>query len=482
MAKDCLEVHEDNIEKAVEFLGKFPPLEIYSAIHAKKLEQDRMKRKRHSFGRRGRNSTSLSGGVPTVSNSQDAKKQICLKVIKVEDGAKITVQAILDRNRLPLQQPSKIYHIGVKELSEMDFEFADKKLVQTLVKIRKLKLVYQVEEDAFIPIGVEPKDVPFREYEPDYDQYSKKINRVTHRIDGQIMFDAVLDTNKGLVDHEQPLLIYTQVIDEQTHNVLLLCLNHYTKDLSLDFLNLTNTSRTAADCHEFNPDASGRKHSYRIIVKEGKVVAILTPFGDEVKELPFVERTIPAVGSLVALDGGDLALVKAIPTGLIISNSDEEVEIVRRRFEKMKPCNRRHTEELDGFVDCEVIYRGEWLEVSREEAHNLVYMFPPSGEQQRRYLQHLENIKEDVKEVEDPKDILTSWLDDCETLLTALPLSADKKAAFQEIQRLWTSVNQLIKEKASLVDVEKKRRNDISRNIQCIALDMRTVSRRGNII
>ena len=57
----------------------------------------------------------------------------------------------------------------------------------------------------------------------------------------------------------------------------------------------------------FATDVSGRKLTYKVLVKNQKVLAVLYQLGNQVKRAAFVERPVPAVNTTVLLPGNKYA-------------------------------------------------------------------------------------------------------------------------------------------------------------------------------
>ena len=191
-------------------------------------------------------------------------------------------------------------------------------------------------EIEFVPISYTP-EVRVQEYKLDFNDGSnpsdKCLKSVAHHIDGSILFSGVFDDQTGMLLHasSQPIEIYSQALDDVTHNILCVLLdNDIRSDITVDSKNLSYTEMTLdtikkdslADFQK--KDATGRKLSYRIVVKSGQIIGVLSLIGDEIKEMPFIEHFVPNPGSLVIIDKGygsrKWAVVKNLPTGLIVTN------------------------------------------------------------------------------------------------------------------------------------------------------------------
>jgi hypothetical protein len=290
----------------------------------------------------------------------------------------------------------------------------------------------------FVPISITPR-VRDTEYNFDFDSHTAPVSganlkRIVHRSDGAVLFIAKLDDGKelGLVGatmHESPVEPYTQVLDEATMNVVMMLINDLRDDIAVAVSNLTHTEAKLEDFmgdpSKFGTDAMGRKLSYKILVKDSKVLAVLTIVGGEVKSLPFLEHSVPAMGSLITVTSQTTGeqcygFVKAVPTGLIVTNDlRDDFEKIVTKFPRV-PCStiasRKHVADLHGYVDCEVVFKGgAWmLDSPMNESHNCTTLQLADEEVQTELFCIRESLKSEVS------DDLSAIIDDIEANLAKL--------------------------------------------------------------
>merc|ERR1712228_396985 len=244
------------------------------------------------------------------------------------------------------------------------------------------------------------------------------MGSVKHRMDGSVLFRGIYDDGAGLglIGHamNHPIDIYTQIIDDVTHNILCIIFENDLRDnVVIDVQNISFTERTLKDIvvdseKDFTKkDAAGNKISYRIIVKDKKIIGVLTKFGNEIKEMPFIEHAWLSEGELVQIPSRNmLGIVKCIPTGLIVTN-DPNKNIDKKSIKYAKNVNsrivRKHCADLDGFVDVDVVREGnEW----RDSDNPLMQSFVVTDLKQRTdediamfisYKQNNKNKNEEAK-------------------------------------------------------------------------------------
>ena len=94
---------------------------------------------------------------------------------------------------------------------------------------------------------------------------------------------------------DTPVELYTEEIDEETHNIVQLYFSDLRDEVAVDVVNLTNTDLTLSDdeCCVFQQDATGAALNYKIIVRDGAILSVLYQEGGEVRPSPFVEHRLP---------------------------------------------------------------------------------------------------------------------------------------------------------------------------------------------
>ena len=130
-------------------------------------------------------------------------------------------------------------------------------------------------------------------------------------------------------------------------------------EVAVDVLNLTNTELTLQDseCSVFQQDATGAALNYKIIVRDGAVIAVLYQEGDEVHSSPFVEHRMPQKGAYVTLPDDSLGKIGALPRGLVVATTPRDLPDNASQFPPrsgLRPKGK-HPAELPGLVDIEII-------------------------------------------------------------------------------------------------------------------------------
>eukprot|EP00455_Lapot_gusevi_P056908 TRINITY_DN9558_c0_g1_i1.p1 TRINITY_DN9558_c0_g1~~TRINITY_DN9558_c0_g1_i1.p1 ORF type:complete len:255 (-),score=33.10 TRINITY_DN9558_c0_g1_i1:78-842(-) len=171
-------------------------------------------------------------------------------------------------------------------------------------------------------------------------------------------------------------------------------INDIREDVTFSVANLTGSeldSDIDASLHsaEFRQDSAGRMLSYRVVVRDGSVQALIYKQGSRLLHAPFVEHQLPSVGSLLSLSEGSdtLAKLKQIPTYLMVATRPRE-DLLRPASQALarNTCCHRHPSDLDGQVEVEIVFeQGSWLRVPRVETHPICSLRLASPEQVERH-------------------------------------------------------------------------------------------------
>jgi len=301
----------------------------------------------------------------TRASSMSLPPSFAFQIVEMSDESRtVTVQQLRDRNKVPLFSGPKTTFL-LEDFLKHKWWFADQEKFYEDMGKRRLHIKYQVEKVVgdMIPTSVRPF-VPINEYILNWDHSTRMLNSVSHKQDGRVAFSCT-ETDLEIYD-DAPILIYTQVVDDQTLNIVFMCITDPREEIRVDPVNITHTSKTVKDFFtEFKQDFGGNALNYRIIVKDGAVQAVLgsSKSGKPQRE-KFVEISVPRIGSYVTFkDGKKIGRLQRIPTGMIVTNKLVGAERVPLHYKKRAgPENfGRHVAEIDGYVDIDVLLESDRL-------------------------------------------------------------------------------------------------------------------------
>lgn len=364
----CLDCHKGDMQKVQNWLADFEGnvSQIKQAIQVRR-EIGMGKKQDSKKGDDGSSAEESQCTKPSFTRASSITLPPCLALQIVEmseENHTVTVQYLRDRNKVPLLSGPKTTFL-LEDFLSFKWYFADQEKFYEDIGKRRLHIKYQVEQASgdMIPISLRPL-VPFDEYTLNWDNNTRKLNSVKHKQDGKVAFSCS-ETESHIYD-DKPILIYTQVVDDQTLNIVFMQITDTREEIRVDPINITHTSKTVKDfVTEFKKDMGGNALNYRIIVKDGVVQAVLVSTKDGTAQREkFMQLSVPRYGSYVTFsDGKKIGRIHSVPTGMIVTNKNEGAERVQLQYEKRAgPENfGRHVAEIDGYVDVNVILDGDRL-------------------------------------------------------------------------------------------------------------------------
>ncbi|ETO30397.1 hypothetical protein RFI_06723, partial [Reticulomyxa filosa] len=338
---------KDNVQQAIEYCTSTDPTQVcieISNFMTKKKGGSALTPSKSN------NSLLKSGSLLGIRSHLDKRvfvrsqtdgraKSVTLRVIDVQDDGSVILRGVLDRNLIPLDpQHAQLLKLSLRDLMSTSMQFVDDETVQFYCQANVLKVVFQVmrtqdpqqalqnqlidtatelgygdmaqaaihasgydrnsrDQIEFIPIQLKPK-VREMEYKFDFNSQesdstplgNQSLKSVSHVMDGTVLFEGKYDDGSlglvGTMSNDSPVELFTQMLDDETHNIVMILIDDIRDDITIEVKNLTHvTNMTLEDCmNEFSTDAMGRKLCYRIVVKDGRVMGVLTPLGDEIKQ------------------------------------------------------------------------------------------------------------------------------------------------------------------------------------------------------
>jgi len=207
------------------------------------------------------------------------------------------------------------------------------------------------------PVSIEPSGLSLAEYEISFAAGAAAL-RVEHRSDGPVKCRAEPAAQKQVFS-DTPVELYTQEVDEETHNIVQVYFSDLRDEVAVDVLNITGTGTTLQDgeCTSFPPDASGAALNYKIIVRDARVLAVLYNEDDQIRSSPFVEHRLPNAGAFVTLPDGSLGVLQALPRGLVVAREPRDLEEHPTQWPPrsgLRPKGK-HPAELPGMVDVKIV-------------------------------------------------------------------------------------------------------------------------------
>jgi len=187
-----------------------------------------------------------------------------------------------------------------------------------------------------------------------------------------------LRANVDLVG-DGPCHIYTQVIDDRTHNIIFFSVPDWRSKVAVEPVNISHTSRTVEDFLDLGSEnMHGQTLAYRIIVKDEKVVGVLMQ-DEGVRKMDFKEHKVPEEGDIVEVTyDGSIGVVKCVPILMVVTNrdsGDDEVTEKKIEYDRKRRPTCRHFDEIHGYIDVDIVRKhGHWKKVPVREAQHVTYL------------------------------------------------------------------------------------------------------------
>jgi len=209
------------------------------------------------------------------------------------------------------------------------------------------------------PVQILPEGLSLADYDISF-AAGVGAMRVEHTTDGPVRCRADPVARKQ-VFAETPLELFTQEIDEATHNIVQLYFSDLRDEVAIDVLNLTGSDVGLDDaaCCAFEVDATGAQLNYKILVRDAKVIAVLYQEGGAVRSSPFVEHKLPLPGAYVTLPDGGLGVLGQLPRGLVVATEPRDLPEHAPQW-GAHPALRakgKHPAELPGMADVKLVQR-----------------------------------------------------------------------------------------------------------------------------
>mmetsp|Transcript_10708 Transcript_10708/g.20830 ORF Transcript_10708/g.20830 Transcript_10708/m.20830 type:complete len:586 (-) Transcript_10708:69-1826(-) len=307
----------------------------------------------------GEDSTSLEGKLCSSAGSRS------IYVIKGFDRESflITFDKLLDKNGIRLKEPVN-FSKPLNELAGMSILDHDSatEFWNTLesnpehIFVVSYQLIHVDDELMCCPVAIYPLGLSLNDYEIRFTKASSTITSVISKAENsvEVHFKAErYDDSCGFVSTSL-VDVFLSEVSPHIVNLIHLHIEDTSSEIAIDTAYILPDQQWR-DYAEFSLDVQGRPLRYKVIVKEGKVLAVLYNTGEGPKELFFIQRIIEN-GSLLKI-GTSFARVIGIPTGLVVRDwkgLDDDIESVYVSQTPASFCKSRHIEDLPGLVDVEI--------------------------------------------------------------------------------------------------------------------------------
>jgi hypothetical protein len=312
--------------------------------------------------------TSYSNAVPRLMRqyTEDRKRLTFVAVfITPSNDPTVELQLILDRNRIVINQRavSSVTLPLSRLLSFPSFRVIanplEKLSIQSDVECRVAHLIYERFDDSICPLALQP-NISLKDYKIELNHRADGIESIAHYKDGAVMFNtAESHANNPLI--QEPIVIYTQIADENTLNILHMHVHDLDDAIRIDTVCVEQQLGT--DVYQFQADREGKQLNYKILAKNNSIESVLFPAG----VVKHKEISIPQVNHYISLSNNRLGrVVQPTPIGLIIANSHSNyvdkfneqhgsIDQFFIHYPAISECVHKYPADLPGYIFVEIL-------------------------------------------------------------------------------------------------------------------------------
>ncbi|CAG9319300.1 unnamed protein product [Blepharisma stoltei] len=293
-----------------------------------------------------------------------------------QNTLQISLQQVLDKNGIALKEPKAIQRefqslgpVHAMHRSEID------QFMQTL-QDKMITVQYQIveidgEEKMCCPIYITPNFISLQDYEIRFNKNEEKITDIVNKEDGNVKFEAIhVSEECGLV-RDTIVEVFTAEMNPHILNIIHLHIDDMKEEIPVEAVYIMD-SQSADDYGDWIRDARGIDLRYKILVRSGKIEAVLYNTGQTTEKLHFIERRLK-VGDYVQIHENAVAQVTLIPYGLLARDWTAKNAELPDIFNHLSPssyCMKRHVEDTPGYINVKLILEnGDTVENQREMSY-----------------------------------------------------------------------------------------------------------------
>ena len=205
------------------------------------------------------------------------------------------------------------------------------------------------------PVNITPDRLTLKDYEIKFNNSEQKITEIVNKVDGQVKFATVVVSDDCGLMQTSVVEIFTSEISNHILNILHLHIEDMKDEIPVEAVYILD-SQTPAEYEDWSTDALGRDLRYKLLVKAGKVEAVLYNTGSTTEYIHFIERQIRK-GDILKYENTIIEVV-SIPTGLLTRDWEGKNVDCDAEYSLKAPvshCSSRHVSDIPGLIDVKVI-------------------------------------------------------------------------------------------------------------------------------
>jgi hypothetical protein len=301
----------------------------------------------------------------------DTKRIFIIESINTSD-LQVNLIQLKDKYGIALKDPKTVTK-SIKDLENYRAIIKSETdgIMNSLEK-NKITVYYQViqienNEKICCPINIIPDSVVLQDYEIKFNNNQQEITEILNKSEGPVKFSTVLVSEDCGLMQASIIEIYTYEINAHIINILHLHIEDMKDEIPVEAVYILDT-QTPQEYEDWSKDAFGRELRYKIVVKTGRIEAVLYNTGSTTEYINFIERRI-SKGDLFKYKDSVLELV-GVPTGLLTRDWQGKESEFPSEYSLKQPvsyCHARHAVDLPGLVDVKVVLDGGELSAAKKE-------------------------------------------------------------------------------------------------------------------
>lgn len=363
----------------------------------KNLIQDEISKNREEINESSRKAIEAmekSYNIPLKSLQEDIV--YTLKILKEEIETGLVIEASSQRLFLvqnidtesldvTLIQLKDAYGIALKDQKTLTKSIYDFENMRAVIKSEndeimnnldrcKLIIYYQLieienNEKICCPMSILPEGIGLQDYEIKFSNTQFEITEVLNKNDGQVKFNTIVVSEECGLVQASVIELYTYEISDHILNIVHLHIEDMKEEIPLDAVYIL-PDQSSKEYEDWSKDFTGVDLRYKLLVKSGKVEAVLYNTGSTTEYIHFIERRV-LIGDYYKY-GDYIIQLMSVPTGLLTRDwqgKKSECDLVYTLQKPESYCLARHASDLPGLVDIKIIMsQGEYVKDGTEMA------------------------------------------------------------------------------------------------------------------
>ena len=392
-----------------------------------------------------------------------------------ENNLQVGILLLKDKNGIALKEPSRVKKSIIELENFKAILRSETDSIMSTLNSHKITVFYQIieienNEKICCPVNITPHGISLQDYEIKFNNSQQEITEIVNKADGAVQFSTILVSEDCGLVHDSVIEIFSSEISSHILNVLHFHIEDMKTEIPIEAIYILS-SQTPAEYEDWTKDAFGRELRYKLIVKNGKIEAVLYNTGSTTEYIHFIERRIQ-IGDWFKFEDFVIEII-GLPTGLLTRDWEgKEIEfpIEFVKHQSISSCLNRHASDLPGLIDVKVIiHQGEVFTGTKEFAVPICQIEEISQKEKN-------DIKEVFNTFENKKiENLSEKITKIEALVTSYNLQEvkDKKAYLNELSGIVSSAKDFMSNNEDLRNKHYQIIQQAERVMRNVAIDIR---------